>query len=45
MKSIIVMPEDARRIKIEKTKANGANVVLYKRHAESREEIAEKIKR
>lgn len=43
MKSIIVMPEDAPKNKIEKTKANGADVVLYKRHAESREEIAEKI--
>ena len=29
--------------KIDKTKANGAEVVLYKRHIESREEIAIKI--
>ena len=34
------MPEDAPKNKIEKTKANGAEVVLYKRHIESREQIA-----
>ena len=43
MKSIIVMPEDAPANKIKKTKANGAEIVLYKRHIESREQIAEKI--
>ena len=43
MHAIIVMPEDAPQNKIEKTKANGADVVLYKRHIESREEIAKKI--
>jgi threonine dehydratase len=36
----IVMPDDAPRIKVENTKALGAEVVLYKRHTESREEIA-----
>jgi threonine dehydratase len=40
MHAIIVMPEDAPTNKIEKTKANGAEVVLYRRHIESREEIA-----
>ena len=43
MKAIIVMPEDAPQNKIDKTLANGAEVVLYKRHVESREEIAIKI--
>ena len=43
MHAIIVMPEDAPQNKINKTKANGAEVVLYKRHIESREEIAIKI--
>lgn len=36
----IVMPDDAPRMKIENTKALGAEVVLYKRHSESREQIA-----
>ena len=43
MDAIIVMPEDAPQNKIDKTLANGAEVVLYKRHIESREEIALKI--
>ena len=43
MKAIIVMPEDAPLNKIEKTKSNGAEVILYKRHIESREKIAEQI--
>ena len=43
MHAIIVMPEDAPQNKIDKTKANGAEVILYKRHIESREEIAKKI--
>ena len=43
MHAIIVMPEDAPQNKIDKTKANGAEVILYKRHVESREEIAKKI--
>src|SRR3954470_23895677 len=36
----IVMPDDAPRIKIENTKALGAEVVLYARHTESREQIS-----
>ena len=43
MHAIIVMPEDAPQNKIDKTIANGAEVVLYKRHIESREQIAKKI--
>ncbi|WP_316858487.1 threonine/serine dehydratase [uncultured Cohaesibacter sp.] len=36
----IVMPTDAPKIKLENTKALGAEVVLYDRYTESREEIA-----
>ena len=43
MKATIVMPEDAPKNKIEKTKKNGATIVFYKRHIESREEIAIKL--
>ena len=43
MHAIIVMPEDAPQNKIDKTIANGAEVILYKRHIESREEIAMQI--
>jgi threonine dehydratase len=39
----IVMPDDAPRIKIENTRAMGAEIVLYKRHTESREQIAADI--
>jgi len=39
----IVMPDDATRIKVENTRALGAEVVLYKRHTESREQIAADI--
>ena len=38
--SIIVMPEDAPRIKIENTKALGGEVKLYDRYKEDREAIA-----
>ena len=37
------MPKDAPSNKIKKTKSNGAEVILYTRHIESREKIAEKI--
>ena len=43
MKSIIVMPDDAPKTKLENTKNNGGEIVLYKRHVQSREEIAQKI--
>jgi threonine dehydratase len=36
----IVMPGDAPRLKIEATRSYGAEVVLYDRYGESREEIA-----
>ena len=39
----IVMPADAPRTKIEATKAYGAEVVLYDRYSESREEIGESL--
>ena len=37
--AVIIMPADAPRVKIENTKALGAEVVLYDRATESREEI------
>ncbi len=39
----IVMPRDAPRPKIENTRALGAEIVLYDRASESREEIAEAL--
>ena len=39
MNATIVMPEDAPALKIEGTKAYGAEVVTYDRYNESREEI------
>ena len=39
----VVMPEDAPSLKIENTRALGAEVVLYDRYRENREEIAQKI--
>ena len=39
----IVMPYDAPAVKIAKARAQGAQVVLYDRHAERREEIAARI--
>jgi len=41
--AVIVMPEDAPRLKLENTRAYGAEVVTYLRHEESREEIGEAI--
>lgn len=43
MSVTIVMPQDAPKIKIENTRALGADVVLYDRVADDREEIARKI--
>jgi threonine dehydratase len=43
--AIIVMPEDAPRIKIENTRALGAEVKLYDRYREDREAIARSIAR
>lgn len=39
----IVMPSDAPRIKLEITRANGANVVAYDRVRESREKIGARL--
>lgn len=43
--SVIVMPSDAPRLKIENTRALGAEVVLYERGSESREEIGNALAR
>jgi threonine dehydratase len=37
--AVIIMPQDAPQLKIDNTRALGAEVVLYDRQAESREEI------
>ena len=41
--AVIVMPSDAPRIKIEGTRAAGAEIRLYDRHTESREAISAAI--
>lgn len=41
--SVIIMPADAPRIKIENTRAYGAEVVLYDRVKESRDEIGDRL--
>lgn len=41
--SVIIMPSDAPRIKIENTKAYGAEVVLYDRATQDRDAIGAKI--
>jgi len=43
MKAVIVMPEDAPALKIEGTRAYGAEVVTYDRYSESREDIGNAI--
>ena len=43
MSAIIIMPEDAPAIKIAGVKNDGAEIVLYDRHTQSREEIAAEI--
>ncbi len=43
MSATIVMPTDAPTIKLESTRALGAEVILYDRHNESREQIAADI--
>lgn len=42
VKAVIVMPEDAPKVKLDGTRSHGAEVVLYKK-GESREAIAAKI--
>lgn len=41
--SVIVMPSDAPRLKIENTRAYGAEVVLYDRETEDRDQIGAKL--
>lgn len=41
----IVMPEDAPAVKIEATRGYGAEVVLYDKHKEVREEVAGRVAR
>jgi threonine dehydratase len=38
--AVIVMPSDAPRTKVEATRGHGAEIVLYDRYTQSREEIA-----
>ncbi len=42
---VIVMPADAPAVKIEATRGYGAEIVLYDRHKEVREEVAERTAR
>ncbi len=39
----IIMPSDAPQVKIDGTREEGATIVFYDRHGESREEIASRI--
>ena len=43
IRAVIVMPADAPQVKVDGTRAEGAEIVLYNRRTESREEIAEHI--
>lgn len=43
MRAIIVMPADAPALKVEGTRANGAEIIFYERLTESREAIAAEI--
>ena len=43
IRAVIVMPADAPDVKIQGTRAEGAEIVFYDRRTESREEISEKI--
>jgi threonine dehydratase len=43
MRAIIVMPSDAPKVKVDGTRAEGAEIVFYERRTESREEIAARI--
>ena len=43
IKAIIVMPADAPQVKVEGTRAEGAEIVFYDRRTESREEIASRL--
>lgn len=39
----IIMPQDAPRIKVDRTKALGAEIIFYERYKENREEISRNI--
>ena len=43
IRAVIVMPSDAPQVKVEGTRAEGAEIVFYDRYRESREEIAAKL--
>jgi threonine dehydratase len=43
MKAVIVMPADAPQLKIDGTRAQGAEIVFYDRHRDSREAISQAI--
>jgi len=43
MPAVIVMPEDAPAIKVANTRSYGAEVVMYDRYSENREEIGARI--
>jgi threonine dehydratase len=43
MQATLVMPTDAPRSKLDATRAQGAEIVLYDRHKESREALGRKI--
>jgi threonine dehydratase len=43
IRAVIVMPADAPKVKVDGTRAEGAEIVFYDRRTESREEIAAKI--
>ena len=43
IRAVIVMPADAPGVKVEGTRAEGAEIVFYDRRTESREEIAARI--
>jgi threonine dehydratase len=43
IRAVIVMPADAPQVKVDGTRAEGAETIFYDRRTESREEIAAKI--
>jgi threonine dehydratase len=43
IRAVIVMPSDAPQVKVDGTRAEGAEIVFYDRRTESREEIAARI--
>jgi len=43
IRAVIVMPADAPQVKVDGTRAEGAEIVFYDRRTESREEIADRI--